>query len=138
MYNALCHWPEIHYGTAAAARCLKESPQSPYAESVLTVRVSTSAMPKPGYVYILASKPNGTLYIGVTSDLAKRVHQHREGVVDGFTKRHDVSRLVYYEQHDDIRDAIQREKNLKHWLRRWKLRLIRKHNPRWDDLHETL
>jgi len=95
-------------------------------------------MPKPGYVYILASKPNGTLYIGVTSNLARRVYQHREGMVDGFTKQHDVSRLVYYEQHDDIRDAIQREKNLKHWLRRWKLRLIREHNPRWDDLYETL
>jgi len=95
-------------------------------------------MPKPGYVYILASKPNGTLYIGVTSDLARRAYQHREGMVDGFTKQHDVSRLVYYEQHDDIRAAIQREKNLKHWRRRWKLRLIRQHNPRWDDLYETL
>jgi len=95
-------------------------------------------LPKPGYVYILASKPNGTLYIGVTSDLARRAYQHREGMVDGFTKQHDVSRLVYYEQHDDIRAAIQREKNLKHWRRRWKLRLIRQHNPRWDDLYETL
>ena len=95
-------------------------------------------MPKPGYVYILASKPNGTLYIGVTSDLARRVYQHREGAVEGFAKRHDVARLVYYEQHADIRDAIQREKNLKNWLRRWKLRLIRAHNPQWEDLFETL
>lgn len=95
-------------------------------------------MPKPGYMYILASKPNGTLYIGVTSDLAKRVYQHKTCAIDGFTKRHDANRLVYYEQHADIRDAIQREKNLKHWLRRWKLRLIREHNPRWDDLYETL
>jgi len=138
MYKALCHWPVIHYGTPEATCCLKESPQAPYAEKVLDVTVSTSAMPKPGYVYILASKPNGTLYIGVTSDLARRVYQHREGAVEGFTKQHDVTRLVYYEQHADIRDAIQREKNLKHWLRRWKLRLIRQHNPRWEDLYETL
>jgi len=87
-------------------------------------------MSKPGYVYILASKPNGTLYIGVTSDLAKRVYQHKTGAVDGFSKKHNTNRLVYYEQHADIRDAIQREKRLKHWLRRWKLRLIREHNPR--------
>ena len=95
-------------------------------------------MPKPGYVYILASKPNGTLYIGVTSILAKRVYQHREGAVEGFTKDHNVTRLVYYEQHDDIRDAIRREKRLKQWLRRWKLQLIGEQNPRWDDLFETL
>ena len=95
-------------------------------------------MPKPGYVYILASKPNGTLYIGVTSDLAKRVYQHKTGADDGFANKHNVTRLVYYEQHADIRDAIQREKNLKHWLRRWKLRLIREQNPRWDDLYYML
>ncbi|NBC00683.1 MAG: GIY-YIG nuclease family protein, partial [Bacteroidetes bacterium] len=74
-------------------------------------------MPKPGYVYILASKPNGTLYIGVTSDLARRVYQHKMGAIDGFSKQHNTNRLVYYEQHADIRDAIQREKHLKHWLR---------------------
>ena len=101
MCKALCHWPVIHYGTAEATCCLKESPQAPYAEKVLAVTVTTSAMPKPGYVYILSSKPNGTLYIGVTSDLARRVYQHREGVVEGFAKRHDVARLVYYEQHAD-------------------------------------
>jgi putative endonuclease len=91
-----------------------------------------------GWVYIITNKPNGTLYIGVTSDIARRAWEHREGVADGFTKKHGLKRLVYVEHHDDIRDAIQREKSLKRWLRASKLRLIHDANPDWHDLYDTL
>ena len=87
-----------------------------------------------GFVYIMASKRNGTLYIGVTSNLIQRVWQHRESVVPGFTKTYNMKLLVYYEEFGDISDAIQREKNLKHWVRRWKVQLIETSNPKWDDL----
>lgn len=87
---------------------------------------------KGGSVYILASRRNGTLYVGVTSDLPGRVYEHQEGLVPGFTRRYGVKQLVWYEHHSRIEDAIQREKNLKHWLRRWKLQL--KSNPQWRDL----
>lgn len=86
----------------------------------------------------MTNKPNGTLYVGVTSDLVRRVWEHREGHADGFTKRYDLKRLVYFESHDEIRSAIQREKNLKHWCRAWKVRLILDENPQWDDLFDTL
>jgi len=89
-------------------------------------------------VYILASKRNGTLYIGVTSNLPKRVHEHREGQVPGFTTQHAVHMLVYFETHDDMAAAIQREKQLKAWKRAWKIRLIEKANPQWTDLYEPL
>ena len=95
-------------------------------------------MPKRGYVYILASQRNGTLYIGVTSDLVKRVWQHKNDEIEGFTKRYGVHRLVYFEAHDDIRDAILREKRLKKWRRSWKLELIEEDNPGWNDLYEQL
>jgi putative endonuclease len=85
-------------------------------------------------VYVLASKRNGTLYIGVTSDLIRRVWQHREHVVDGFTKDYRVDALVWYELHGDMEHAIQREKRLKKWNRVWKLRLIEESNPEWIDL----
>ena len=91
-----------------------------------------------GWVYIMTSKPNGTLYVGVTSDLARRAWEHREGVADGFTKRYGLKRLVYAERYEDIPTAIQREKNLKHWPRAWKVKLILAHNPNWDDLYERL
>ncbi|MBS4048962.1 MAG: GIY-YIG nuclease family protein [Alphaproteobacteria bacterium] len=91
-----------------------------------------------GWIYILTNRPNGTLYIGVTSDLPRRIWEHREGVVDGFTKRHALKRLVYFEHHDDIRDAIQREKLMKHWSRSWKVQLILRSNPDWTDLHDQL
>ena len=93
---------------------------------------------KGGHVYIMSNKPQGTLYIGVTSDLARRAWEHREGVVDGFTKRYGLKRLVHFEPYDDIRDAIQREKTLKHWPRLWKLALIQETNPDWADLYEGL
>lgn len=88
------------------------------------------------YIYILASKRNGTLYIGVTNDLVRRVYEHREGLVPGFTKRYGVKRLMYYEETDDIGAAIWREKCLKKWYRKWKIRLIEKDNPTWRDLYD--
>ena len=100
-------------------------------------RMQTPTMSN-GYVYILTNRPNGVLYVGVTSDLARRVAEHREGVVKGFTKQYGLKRLVYFEAYDDIRIAIQREKNMKHWSRTWKVRLILGANPRWDDLFESL
>jgi putative endonuclease len=94
---------------------------------------------KGGTVYILASKRNGTLYIGVTSDLPGRMYEHREGLIPGFTRRYGVKQLVWYESHGRIEDAIQREKNLKHWVRKWKLALLERTNPQWRDLyHEML
>ena len=87
-------------------------------------------------VYILASKPNGTLYIGVTSDLARRIEAHRSGVVPGFTGKYNVKMLVYFELHDDMLEAIQREKRLKKWNRQWKVNLIEETNPEWSDLAE--
>ncbi len=91
-----------------------------------------------GYVYILASRRNGTLYIGVTSDLARRIFEHREGLLPGFTREHGVKTLVHYEPFDRIDDAIHREKQMKKWNRAWKLELIERHNPQWLDLYETL
>ena len=91
-----------------------------------------------GWVYIMASKRNGTIYIGVTSDLSQRVHDHKDGAIDGITKQYGCKTLVWYEEHDDIRDAIQREKSLKRWYRKWKLDLIEQMNPDWDDLYNGM
>jgi len=93
---------------------------------------------KSYYVYILASKRNGTLYIGVTNNLQRRVYEHKEKLVDGFTKEYDVSLLVYFEQCTSIEEAILREKRLKKWKREWKLQLIEKDNPDWKDLYFDL
>jgi len=90
------------------------------------------------WVYILASKPGGTLYVGVTSDLIRRAYEHREGLADGFTKRYGVKSLVYFEPHEEIAKALQREKNIKHWPREWKIDLIVAHNPGWRDLYEEI
>lgn len=90
------------------------------------------------YVYILASQRNGTLYIGVTNDLIRRVHEHKTGKLQSFTKKYHVSMLVYYELTSDIASAISREKQLKKWHREWKLELIEKHNPEWKDLYADL
>ena len=91
-----------------------------------------------GWVYIMTNQRNGTLYVGVTSDLIRRVDQHRRGEVDGFTKRYDLKILVYAECHDDIRGAIQRESNIKHWSRKWKIDLIESQNPEWCDLYDSV
>jgi len=90
------------------------------------------------YVYILASRRNGTLYVGVTSDLVGRTWEHKNDLVEGFTKKHGVHILVWYEFHDDILTAIAREKRLKRWNRAWKLKLIEKENSGWNDLYDRL
>ncbi len=90
------------------------------------------------YVYILASDRNGTLYVGVTNDLARRVYEHRNDLIEGFTKRYGVHKLVWFEVHGDINEAILREKRIKKWNRSWKLRVIEEMNPDWIDLTEQL
>jgi putative endonuclease len=90
---------------------------------------------KSYYLYILASNRNGTLYIGVTSDLIKRLQQHKTKFTDGFSKKYDVRKLVHYEQTESILSAIAREKALKKWNRAWKINLIEQNNPNWDDLY---
>jgi putative endonuclease len=94
--------------------------------------------PKQYYVYILASKKNGTLYIGVTGDLIKRVWEHKNDLVESFTKRYKVHNLVYFETTDNVESAIQREKQLKKWERKWKIELIEKQNSEWRDLYQEL
>ena len=96
--------------------------------------VGTGRHLKQYFVYILASKPRGTLYVGVTNDVVRRAIQHRDGMAEGFTKRYGVKRLVYFEVFDEINLAIQREKSLKRWPREWKLNLVERLNPRWHDL----
>ena len=90
------------------------------------------------WLYILASRPRGTLYVGMTNDLARRAHEHREGLAEGFTKEHAVKMLVYFEQHATAIAAIQREKNIKRWPRKWKIDLICSTNPDWRDLWEGI
>jgi len=89
-------------------------------------------------VYLLASRRNGTLYVGVTSDVVRRVWEHKQHLVEGFTKRYGVYRLVWYEPHESMESAIRREKAIKEWKRRWKVELIEKHNPEWRDLYSEL
>jgi putative endonuclease len=93
---------------------------------------------KSFWVYILASRPRGTLNVGITNDLIRRVYEHREALVEGFTKRYGVKMLVYYEQHATAIAAIQPEKNIKHWPRKWKIDLICSMNPDWRDLWENI
>ena len=95
-------------------------------------------MVKSFFVYILASKPQGTLYVGVTSDLVRRVYQHRTGDVEGFSANYNVKQLVYFEPHASAEAAITREKQLKKWKRDWKIRLIETENPYWDDLYDAI
>ena len=95
-------------------------------------------MDKPGFVYIMASRRNGTLYIGVTSDLPARAYQHREGLVAGFTLRYGCKTLVWYEAHDSMQQARHRELQMKKWKRLWKLSEIERVNPAWDDLYLAL
>lgn len=90
------------------------------------------------YVYILASKRNGTLYIGMTNDLNRRAYEHKNNLIDGFTKKYNVHTLIYYEETGDVSAAIEREKQLKKWNRKWKIELIEKTNPVWKDLYQEL
>jgi putative endonuclease len=91
-----------------------------------------------GWVYIMTDRPNGTLYVGATADLVRRVWQHRAGEIEGFTKTYGLHRLVYFEEHATIGGAIQREKNIKHWRRAWKVQLILDFNAGWADLYPSL
>jgi len=90
------------------------------------------------YVYLLASKRNGTLYIGITNNLARRVDEHKSNLIEGFTKKYQVHLLVYYEEYNDVYRAIEREKQMKKWKRKWKIELIEKHNSEWRDLYQDL
>jgi putative endonuclease len=90
------------------------------------------------YVYILASGRNGTLYVGMTNEIARRVHEHKQGAVEGFTKKYAVHHLVHYDTFDEMADALARERRVKRWLRKWKLDLIEKNNPTWHDLYDDL
>ena len=90
---------------------------------------------KSYFVYILASKKNGTLYVGVTSNLEKRIWEHKNKVVEGFTEKYNVDKLVYYEQTEDVESALTREKQMKVWKRDWKIKLIQENNPEWEDLY---
>ncbi len=89
-------------------------------------------------IYILASRKDGALYIGVTSNLIKRIYEHKEGLVDGYTKKYNIKQLVYFETHENAEAAILRESQMKAWKRQWKIELIEKNNPDWKDLYETL
>ncbi len=93
---------------------------------------------KEYFVYMLASKKNGTLYTGMTNDLIRRIFEHKQGMVKGFTQKYGIKTLVWYEQHNDVLEAIKREKNIQAWKRAWKLELIEKSNPDWDDLYEEI
>lgn len=93
---------------------------------------------KTYYVYIIASKRNGTLYVGFTSNLIRRIYQHKHNLVDGFTKKYEIHSLVYYEETNNVNSALRREKQLKKWNRKWKLDLIEKDNPDWIDLYYKL
>ncbi|MBL1433694.1 MAG: GIY-YIG nuclease [Gammaproteobacteria bacterium] len=95
-------------------------------------------MSKQPYVYILASKKNGTLYIGVTSNLAQRIWQHKNNQTPGFTQKYNIHNLVYYEQHETMESAITREKQMKKWKREWKIKLIEENNPSWEDLWQQI
>jgi len=95
-------------------------------------------MDKHFYVYILASKRNGTLYVGVTSDLVKRVWEHKQSFIEGFTKKYNVKALVYFESHENAESSFVREKQIKKWRRAWKINLIERKNPCWKDLYEII
>ena len=90
------------------------------------------------YIYIMSNKSNTTIYIGVTSDLIKRVYEHKNKLIDGFTKKYNIDKLVYYEIYDDINEAIKREKQLKTFKREWKNQLIEENNKNWDDLYDKI
>ena len=105
---------------------------------VPAIHVLLTALMAGGFVYMMSNKRDGILYVGVTSDLPKRIYEHRSGFVAGFTKRYGMKRLVWFEPHDDIRGAIQREKTMKHWSRAWKVRTINAMNPDWRDLYDEI
>ena len=95
-------------------------------------------MEKEYYVYILASERNCTLYVGVTNDLKRRIYEHKHGLVEGFTKKYNIHNLVYFEETENVNSAIEREKQIKKWNRKWKIEIIEKENPEWKDLYNDL
>ncbi len=105
---------------------------------VIPAKAGIQIIMKSYYVYILASKRNGSLYVGVTNNLSRRIFEHKNDLLDGFTKKYRIHLLVYYEVHDEIESAINREKNIKAWKRHWRLELIEKDNPEWKDLCDEL
>jgi putative endonuclease len=105
---------------------------------VPAIHVFQNVWMRSGYIYFLTNHPNGILYVGVTSNLIRRVHEHRTEATNGFTKRYALKRLVYFEIFDDIQTAIQREHSIKHWSRTWKVRLILANNPNWEDLYDNI
>ncbi len=109
----------------------------PAGEGLLTFR-GYDVRHESGYVYVMSNRPNGTLYVGVTADVLRRFYEHRVGAVAGFTQRYGLKRLVYFECHEEIVAAIQREKAVKGWRRAWKVRLIQQFNPEWEDLYPLL
>jgi putative endonuclease len=105
---------------------------------VPAISISDARCMRQYYVYILASRPGGAIYVGVTNDLVRRIYEHKNGLVQGFTKRYKIDRLVHFEVCDTAYQAIQREKNIKHWPRSWKTRLIGEKNDTWRDLYEEI
>jgi putative endonuclease len=132
------HLPVVVLAPASRhARARREHPRLPYSPDRLPIPDSATRTPtrmKGGWLYIMTNRPNGTLYVGVTADLERRVYQHRTGAVGSFTSEYRLTRLVYCEYHAEILRAIQREKTIKHWRRAWKVRLIRSINWDWADL----
>ncbi|MBB4234443.1 putative endonuclease [Rhizobium esperanzae] len=117
---------------------LQKSPHSPSSQGLTLGSTAKHSAGMAGYVYIVTNQKNGTLYIGVTSDLERRIYEHREGLTPGFAWKYGCTRLVWYEEHWDIGTAIQREKSMKRWNRQWKIDLVEAMNPEWDDLYLTL
>jgi putative endonuclease len=113
-------------------------PSSPAKAGDPVITAAAMARDRNYWVYIVANGLGGTLYIGVTNDLIRRVHEHKNKVAEGFTKKYDVDRLLYFEAFDDIENAIRREKRLKKWNRAWKIRLIEETNPNWTDLYPSI
>ncbi|MDX2143468.1 MAG: GIY-YIG nuclease family protein [Rhodospirillaceae bacterium] len=130
-YRAQARYPGV-YGCVT----LNEHLWNARSSRAMTSYILFHAMPY--YTYILASKKNGTLYVGVTNDLVRRIYEHKTDAVPGFTKRYNIKLLVYFEAFDDIERAIAREKRLKEWPRIWKLRLIERDNPLWRDRYEEI
>ena len=119
-------------------RVIPDAPQHGVLHCWSGTRLAAIRPAMTSWVYILTSQPRGTLYVGITTDLAGRVWEHREGLTPGFTSRYGVKRLVWYQEYADIRDAIDEEKRIKRWRRAWKLKLIEGSNPQWRDLYEEI
>jgi len=130
--------PALVAGIHALLQCTRHKTWMAGTSPAMTMWRDRETGTMGGWLYFMTNRRNGVLYTGVTSDLPRRAFEHREGLIKGFTKRYGLKRLVYCEYFDDIRDAIQREKTIKHWPRAWEVRLIHAMNPDWNDLYDTL